>query len=298
MHGTLWEGDYVLVNKIAYGPRLPYTPLAINKNYLDWFHLPYMRLPGYSSIRRNDVLVFNYPPEEDSLPIDLKQEYVKRCIALAGDTMGILNGQVYVNHEKVVESENLFYNYTVIASQALDTMDLQHIGLSIEQVAEDGLQYNFTMSEQQASALMKVKNVKSVGINFLKEDFYNSSVYPNSSFIKWNLDFFGPLYIPKKGDKIELNKTNILLYKSLIERYEANKLLLRSDSAFINDKYTTFYTFKLNYYFVLGDNRHNSIDSRIWGFVPESYITGKASFILFPSKNKLLPKDRGFSIIH
>lgn len=293
MHGTLWEGDYVLVNKLAYGPRLPVTPLSINKNYIDW-HLPYFRLPGYSKVKVNDVLVFNYPPEEDSLPIDLKQEYVKRCVAVAGDSIKIANGQVYVNGIKTKTPENLFYNYNVLANMALDSLELQNIGLPVNNTSIDNLHYNFSMNEKQASALMKIKNVKSVGINFAPEDFYNPSIYPNNSSIKWNLDFFGPLYIPKKGDSIQLNRKNLLLYQKVIEKYEFNNVALKNDSAFINNKYTLYYTFKMNYYFVLGDNRSNSIDSRIWGFVPDSYIIGKASFILFSSKNKFLEKTEVF----
>ena len=297
MHGTLWEGDYVLVNKIAYGPRLPIKPLAINKNYIDW-HFPYLRLPGYSKIKRNDVLVFNYPPEEDSLPIDIKQEYVKRCVAIAGDSIKLVNGHVFVNNVKAETTENLFHNYNVKASKQIDSVDLQAIGLSIENTTLDNVHYNFTMSDKQALALMNIKNIKSVGINFSNEDFYNPSIYPNNSSIKWNLDFFGSLYVPKKGDSIQLNQKNILLYQKVIERYENFKVVIKNDSVYVNDKLSSSYIFKMNYYFVLGDNRHNSIDSRIWGFVPENYIIGKASFILFPSKNKLLKKDRHFSIIH
>jgi len=215
MHGTLWEGDYVLVNKIAYGPRLPITPLAINKNYIDW-HFPYLRLPGYSKIKRNDVLVFNYPPEEDSLPIDIKQEYVKRCVAIAGDSIKLVNGHVFVNNVKAETTENLFHNYNVKASKQIDSVDLQAIGLSIENTTLDNVHYNFTMSDKQALALMNIKNIKSVGINFSNEDFYNPSIYPNNSSIKWNLDFFGSLYVPKKGDSIQLNQKNILLYQKVI----------------------------------------------------------------------------------
>ena len=297
MHGTLWEGDYVLVNKMAYGARLPITPFAINKNYID-FHFPYLRLPGYSKIKRNDVLVFNYPPEEDSLPIDIKQEYVKRCVAVAGDSIKIINGQAFVNNIKSETIENLFHNYNVTASKQLDSSALQNIGLSLENTSIDNIHYNFTMNEKQAFELMNIKNVKSVGINFSNEDFYNPSIYPHSSLIKWNLDFFGSLYVPKKGDSIKLNQKNMLLYQKVIERYENCKVFLKNDSIYINDKLSTFYTFKMNYYFVLGDNRHNSIDSRIWGFVPENYIIGKASLILFSSKNKLLSANRRFSIIH
>ena len=296
MHGTLWEGDYVLVNKMAYGPRLPITPFAVNKNYIDW-HLPYLRLPGYSKIKRNDVLVFNYPPEEDSLPIDIKQEYVKRCVALAGDSVKMINGQVFVNNNKAEIPENLFHSYNVTANKPIDSLDLEKIGLSNENKNSTELNYHFTMSEEQALELMHVKNVKSLGINFLAEDFYNPSVYPNHPSVKWNLDFFGPLYVPKKGDSILLNQQNLIFYKKLIERYEANKIVVKNDSVYVNNKLSHYYTFKMNYYFVLGDNRHNSIDSRIWGFVPENYIIGKASFILFSSKNKLLKAGRRFSVI-
>ncbi len=297
MHGTLWEGDYVLVNKLAYGPRLPITPLAINKNYIDW-HLSYRRLPGYSHIKKNDVLVFNYPPEEDSLPIDLKQEYVKRCVAIAGDSLKIVNGQVFVNNLKAEAINNLFYSYNVTSTAPLDSIDLKNIGLSNEKNMLNGLHYTFDANEEQTTELMKLKNITAVGINFSPPHFYNPSIFPNNSSIKWNLDFFGPLYIPKKGDSILLDRTNFLFYQRIIQRYEGNKILIKNDSAYLNEKYISYYSFKMNYYFVLGDNRHNSIDSRIWGFVPESYIIGKASLILISSKNKFLPKNRQFSIIH
>lgn len=193
MNPTLKEGDYIFVSKL-------------------------------SSIRRNDVAVFNHP-------VGIKQQqYVKRCIALPGDTLLLQQGQVIINGQRQKDEFSLYDNTAPY---------------------------------------------------YTTKDRYTPAIFPNSSFIKWNLDNFGKLYIPAKGDTIALNHTNSILYGRIIEQHENNTLTQRNDSIFINGMYAVAYTFKMNYYFMLGDNRYNSVDSRFWGFVRENQLIGKASFILF-----------------
>ncbi len=232
MHQTLLEGDNIYVNKLAYGARFPITPLSlpIGNNYMDAIQIPYFRMPGYSRVNYNDVIVFNFPMDDDA-PVDERKGYVKRCIALPGDTLKIKRGVVSVNGKKVKEAE------TIVSSNAIDS------------------------------------------------SIYSPAVFPHSSQIKWNSDNFGPLYVPRKGEHIVLTKNNVLLYKTVIEKHENNKLEIKNDSVFINDKYRMTYTFKMNYYFTMGDNRNNSIDSRFWGFVPENHLVGKASYILSSTEN-------------
>lgn len=231
MNNTLKEGDYILVNKLAYGTRIPITPLSlpIGNTYIDWIQIPYLRIPGYTNVAHNDIIVFNFPLEEDS-PIDHRQEYVKRCIGLPGDTIQIKKGIVFVNNKKMTEAENILFLF-----------------------------------DEQKNRLL------------IDSSVYSPAVFPNSSEIKWNADNFGVLYIPKKNETVALTKKNILLYKRVIENYEHNNLKVINDSAFINDKYCTTYAFKMDYYFTLGDNRYNSIDSRFWGFVPEDHLIGRVA---------------------
>ncbi len=245
MRTTLLEGDYIVVNKLAYGARIPFTPLSLpfaNSNaFLDFIQLPYLRLPGYTNISRNDVIVFNLPTEKE-IPIDERTLYVKRCIALPGDTLKIEKGIVYIDSKL----------------------------LEVSQGVHDSIISNKTS--------------------------YNPNFFPNDPFIKWNQDYLGPLYIPRKGDSIKLNRESISIYKQVIENFERNKIRFSNDTIYINNKKASYYTFKTNYYFALGDNRNNSIDSRIWGFLPETHIIGKASFILY-SSNKNSGGHRGLSII-
>ncbi|MCW3071695.1 MAG: lepB [Bacteroidetes bacterium] len=236
MQPTLVEGDRIFVNKLAYGPRIPITPLSLPSGnmYVDW-QLPYMRLPGFSEVQRNDVIVFNYPMDDD-LPVDHRKGYVKRCVAIPGDTLSIRDGIVK------------------IASA-------------------------FMLTPAHAPASDCVDPVQP----FYDSSAYSPNFFPNSSFIKWNPDHFGPLYIPAAGASIVLNRNNILLYKRIIEQYEHNTLRTSNDSVFINEHYRVTYTFKMDYYFAMGDNRNNSLDSRFWGFVPEDHLIGKASYILTSS---------------
>jgi len=248
MRNTLFEGDYIVVNKLAYGARLPNTPLSLpfsnSKSFLNWIHLPYIRIPGYTYISRKDVMVFNLPCD-DKLPVDERELYVKRCIGLPGDILKIDSSRVFINNELQTEPSNL-----------------TKIGIS-------------------------------------SRSFYNPNFFPNNPLLKWNLDYFGPLSIPKKGDSVKLTLNNIDLYRKIITTFENNKLEIKGTSIFINGINTSVYIFKMNYYFVLGDNRHNSIDSRYWGFVPEDHIIGKASMVLYSNAtdSAALKTSRTFSFI-
>jgi len=227
MKPTFNEGDFILVNKLCYGARLPETPLSLpfadSKIYLDWIKWPYLRLPGYSHVKHNDIVVFNLPSETD-LPVDERTFYVKRCVALPGDTLLIDSGKVYVNKKRI---ENGF------------------------ELPENSIQ---------------------------NKTFYNPNFFPHFSSYKWNLDYFGPLTVPGKGIQIKLSNENLYIYRSIIEDVEKNKIQNVNGVFYLNGLPVSTYTFKTDYYFMLGDNRHNSIDSRYWGFVPENHIVGNVLF--------------------
>lgn len=232
MNNTLKEGDYIVVNKLAYGPRLPMTPLSLpfGHTYVEWISWSYYRFPGYSSIQRNDMLVFNYPAEKNT-PIDHRKEYVKRCIALAGDVVEIRKGMVFVNGKKQAE-----------VSTGLPLYDKKRPRSALDSMA------------------------------------YNPAYFPHSGSVRWNADQFGPLYVPKKGQRIRLTSNRLLLYKDVIEHFEHKKIVERNGKVYIDNTPQKYYVFELDYYFVLGDNRANSIDSRFWGFVPEDHIIGKVVY--------------------
>jgi signal peptidase I len=205
-------------------------------------------------------------------------------VALPGDTLRIVNGTVFVNSEEI-ESKNIFQHYSVVTNEPLDTGKLRALnGTQLE-----NNRYDFFMSAEQAADLFK-SGIRSITINTFSKDYYHPSVFPNSSMVRWNLDHFGPLWVPAKGDSIMLDQKNIYLYQRIIERFEKNTLSSKGDSIFVNDKHALYYVFSQDYYFLMGDNRHNSIDSRQWGFIPQSHIIGKASFVLYSSLNE----DRGF----
>jgi signal peptidase I len=287
MQGTLMEGDLILVNKLSYGPRIPITPLALTfrgqKKFIEWLQFPYLRLFGYSSIQHNDVIVFNHPLNYDN-PVDIGEECIKRCLALPGDSIQIINGQIHINKLSSKISGDIFYHYTITGD--LTDKILKSRLDNLQAVPSDKNKFTCFMSAQTADSLAKLGSVASVKINTFDEGFYTPAVYPHHPSITWNYDFFGPLWIPRKGDSILLNNRNLVLYQQLIERHEKAVLKLRNDSVFLNTVPVRYYTFKQNYFFVVGDNRYNSIDSRAWGLIPESHIIGKASVILSsPAKN-------------
>ncbi len=266
MNNTLMEGDHVLVNKLAYGARLPISPLSIHlgneKYYLDAVQLPYLRLPGYSAVKRNDIVVFNLPVDH-LFPVDERKEYIKRCIGLPGEIIAIKEGDIFINGNAVPELPNQL-NWYALKSKNTYT------------AAKD-----IFITSTEALAVAKNDSVTGLQKKHLPIQNYVPSYFPNAPQIKWNPDNFGPLFIPKKESKIALTNTTLLIYRHIIETFEHNVISFKNDSILLNGKYQAYYTFKMDYYIMLGDNRYNSIDSRFWGFVPEDHLIGKAEFTDF-----------------
>lgn len=314
MEKTLMVGDFLFVSKIHYGARTPMTPLSVpfthqelpvfgGKSYSEAWKLPYYRLPGFSSIKNNDIVVFNYPMEDDR-PVDKQTHYIKRCVGIAGDTIHIINRTVYINSEKGMLPRKSQFLYGVqtdgssINPLTLRKMDVTEGGAIS---AEGGFQFLLTDTNAKMIAAMPI--TKEIKVMNRPAGEFEPQIYPQDPMLPWNVDNFGPLYIPKEGATITLNRENVSKYKRVITAYEGNTLEEKDGQVYLNGKAATTYTFKMNYYFMMGDNRHNSLDSRFWGFVPEDHIVGKAVFIWmsWDTNGSFLSKirwNRLFNIIH
>jgi signal peptidase I len=342
MEETLLAGDYIFVSKLAYGPRLPETPLAIpfyhnklpsgKKSYSDRIKMPYKRLKGFSTVKRGDIIVFNFP-EGDTMvvqypgqnyyslvrqygreyilsefdiithPVDKRENYIKRCIGLPGDTVRIVGGEVEVNGtmNPVPPTQKFKYYVTTRGEPLPDKLldSLKILKTSVTYNPANSLHVLFLTGEtiELLRSHPMVRSVKRYAEPMLS--FQNQEIFPHSIFYRWTGDNFGPLVVPARGDTLYISMLNLPLYQRIIEVYENNELRIKGGDIYINDQLADEYVFKMDYYFVMGDNHHNSADSRYWGFVPEDHLLGKAVTVWFsvePDKRFMegLRKERIF----
>lgn len=294
MERSLLTGDYIFVSKLNYGPRMPITPLAfpfahhslpygLGKAYYDGVKLPYYRLPGLQQIKLYDVVVFNWPADTEShRPVDKKENYIKRCQGMPGDTLQIINARVFLNGKPSVNPPEGQSTYRVKTNGTeFNPKTMQELGINGADAPSPDGTYLLFLTPANLTRISHFSNVTAVSP--ANEDKRVMSItpliFPGDTLHKWNADFYGPVIIPARGSVIALDTKNIAVYARAIREYEGNKLEIRGSDILINGQKASSYTFKMNYYWMLGDNRHNSIDSRYWGFVPEDHIVGKALFV-------------------
>ena len=297
-------------------------------SYWDGIQLPQYRLPGFRKVRRGEPVVFNYPPDL-KFPTDIKTFYVKRCVAIPGDVLEVRDQQVYINGEPMENPPHMQTSYFVETQSGVDGVHpkyMRELGITdytddnpmdtYAPTASSNYQYNgklgfyMNTSQEQADELAKLNFIKSVEkVVYRKGEGHKAfpeaqqylgaeyTAYNPVTDFGWTTDFFGPLTMPEKGKTIQLTPENVDLYRTPIEHYEGNDdVEIRGSEVFIEGQKITEYTFKQGYYFMMGDNRHNSEDSRSWGFVPADHIVGKPLFI-FWSVDRTDPEAGFFSRI-
>lgn len=300
MEKSLLTGDYLFVSKLHYGSRTPATPLQLPlthqtvgstkiSSYSNAITLPSFRLPGFSEIKRNDAVVFNLPPEDEH-PFDLKTHYIKRCVGMAGDSFSIKNAQIYINGLAALNPTEEQFQYYLVTDRELDKKFFLNRNITDFFSAPNG--YAVHVTPNIAKELATLDFVKDVRLLISPVGESEAGVFPQKpSRYAWNKDNFGPLYIPKKNTTVNITPETLPLYARIITAYEHNpNAKIQDGKLFLNGKEVKRYTFKQNYYFMMGDNRHNSEDSRYWGFVPEDHVVGKAVFVwmsLDPNKDFL-----------
>lgn len=309
MENSLLVGDFLFVSKFHYGTRTTSTPLQIPlthqkiwfteiPSYLEWIKLPQYRLPGISHVKREDVVVFNVPPQDlnegKNYPVDLKTNYIKRCVGIPGDTLRIIDKIVSANGTPLSIPPEMQRGYYVTAKDQINVRNLERLGLGPEdyqiasRFADGKFLYLMWLTDE------RVKNVKAQPYvtDVREQDRDEQDAIPYSSYYgwpggpdstklyHWSGDNFGPLVIPAEGMTIPVNDSTLALYGTTIRLYDHNDdAKIENGKLIVDGKELTEYTFKQNYYFMMGDNRNNSLDSRYWGFVPEDHIVGKAFFI-------------------
>lgn len=296
MEKSLLVGDFLFVSKVSYGPRVPNTPVAFPlvhhtlpgtniKAFSDIVQWPYYRMKGLGQIQLNDCVVFNYPTDDiqyPERPVDKKENYIKRCVGLPGDVLEIKESELYVNGEPQQKTDGMRTQFSYHVKT--DRTGLNPKILLKHDITEGGLvsgngDYILHLNEDNLPIVENFANVKSVKRMIEPKGKRDPQVFPHSEDYSWNIDNYGPLTVPAKGSSVAINTSNLPIYERIIEVYEQNSLEVKGDEIYINGELTTNYTFQMDYYWMMGDNRHNSLDSRFWGFVPEDHVVGKALFI-------------------
>jgi signal peptidase I len=377
---SLLVGDYLFVSKFHYGARVPSTVIAApmvhdslpftgTASYLKKPQLPYTRLPGLQKIKNNDIVCFNWPADTLATmwgdnsgkftykPVDKKTNYVKRSVGIAGDSLEIRDGYVYINGIKndLPYRGKLQFYYTYEAKKPIDRNTYPKFLLNkgrtgvykiltklwIDERIQEAIKQNGNLSKIGEDSLytevaggvnqdfaQKIKMISvdtKININMTEEEVEklkknpltlsvikvnhapDNAIFPHIESNQWSQDNFGPIYIPKAGSTVKIDTKSLPYYKQIIKNYENNDLAVNGDAIYINGEKTDSYTFKQDYYWLVGDNRHNSLDARYWGYVPFDHVLGKPVMIWFSwdanaptfgAKLKSIRWDRMFTTVH